>query len=350
MSERFHTSLSDEINRLQELNELDILHTLPEESFDRITRIVRQVFQVPICVISFVTEDKQWFKSCIGLPVELDASRTTDRDISFCQYVVAFKNSFVVPDALEDERFANNPLVQQYGFRFYAGAPLLSEKGNVLGSLCLYDYKTREWKTDDTTLLSEFSRWVMAELELRHKNQQLKQTNQKLHTLSIFDGLTGVFNRRLFDEKLKCEWERALSSLSSVALILIDIDCFKQFNDTYGHLNGDECLKLVAKAIHSASSFPHLLAARYGGEEFAVLLPGLNITEAVEIAEQIRRKVYSLQIPHQNSSTSRYVTLSLGVAADTPSSKDGATLLLEKADQALYRAKASGRNQTTEYK
>lgn len=163
------SSMEDEFKRLQELNDLHIIDTDFEEAFDRITYTVSKIFHVPTCLISLVTDDRQWFKSCIGLPEDLEQSRSTERKLSFCQYVIATKNIVVVNDARIHPWFSANPLVKEYTLLFYAGAPIVTRQGNILGSLCIIDNKPREFNFDQQVLLQNLSHWVAAELEIRNK-------------------------------------------------------------------------------------------------------------------------------------------------------------------------------------
>ncbi len=171
----------------------------------------------------------------------------------------------------------------------------------------------------------------------KEMERMLYEANEKLRKLSMMDGLTGISNRRCFDESLTDEWQTALS------LLLIDIDCFKAYNDTYGHLQGDECLRQVAKALEDA--LPDCLVARYGGEEFAVLLPDTKRIEAFSCAQQLCCRIASLRIEHISSTVDACITASIGAATMYPVRADDKVLLIDGADQALYKAKQQGRNQ-----
>ena len=175
------------------------------------------------------------------------------------------------------------------------------------------------------------------------RERELVELTEKLRRLSNVDGLTEVANRRNFDEELERAWRRAQREGGSVALVMIDIDHFKSYNDEYGHLAGDECLRQVAQVLRTAVNRPFDLVARYGGEEFAVLLPDTRGAGADLVAEQMRASVESLNIPHNTSHTGR-VTISCGVAAATwvPGLVPGG--LIAMADGRLYEAKHAGRN------
>ena len=172
---------------------------------------------------------------------------------------------------------------------------------------------------------------------------ELDTANQELQRLSASDALTGIANRRYFDEHIPREWRRARRNASSVALMMCDVDHFKLFNDTYGHQAGDECLRRVAGAIATSLDRGSDLAARYGGEEFVVVLCETTIGGALIVAEKIRHAVHALNIPHAASSLGR-VTLSIGLAAAVPELDDPSDNLIAIADKALYDAKHGGRD------
>ncbi len=177
---------------------------------------------------------------------------------------------------------------------------------------------------------------------------ELRRANDRLTQLSLSDPMTGIANRRMFDEFLKKEWRRAAREQSPLSLILIDVDNFKKYNDSLGHQQGDMCLIAVAAVLQLHVQRPADLVARYGGEEFAVILPDTNLNGAVHMAETLRRAVRDMRIEHPASETAPYVTLSMGLVSVAPSPTDGdigMETLLARADQALYQAKNSGRDQ-----
>jgi diguanylate cyclase (GGDEF)-like protein/hemerythrin-like metal-binding protein len=183
------------------------------------------------------------------------------------------------------------------------------------------------------------------EITLRKRAEKaLEESNRKLEALSTTDGLTGIANRRYFDQVLAQEHARHARSGAALSLILLDIDLFKAFNDCYGHVLGDECLRRVARVIAACAARPADLAARYGGEEFASILPETDLRGAVAIAERIRQGIIALAIPHQGSQVAGYVTASLGVVT-VSCRKDGVAMeIVDQVDKLLYRAKAAGRN------
>ncbi len=180
---------------------------------------------------------------------------------------------------------------------------------------------------------------------LQESQRQLEKMNLKLLHLSTHDSLTDIANRYYFDQVFRDEWSRTGRDGTPISIIMIDIDQFKKYNDKLGHQQGDQCLSKVAGVLSSSISRPGDLVARYGGEEFVVLLPGTDAKGAEKIAEKIRLKVEEMKTPHPNSDCSDYVTISLGIASTVSEQSKRADSLLLAADQALYRAKAGGRNQ-----
>ncbi|MCA1903845.1 MAG: diguanylate cyclase [Cyanobacteria bacterium KgW148] len=180
--------------------------------------------------------------------------------------------------------------------------------------------------------------------KIEQQARELRHANDQLQRLAMIDGLTQVSNRRFFDERLDQEWRRLARSGEPLSLILCDVDYFKKYNDTYGHLAGDACLQQVAKALQLAVKRPADVVARYGGEEFVIILPETGAAGALHVADQILRQVSSLRIPHRSSDIADHVTVSVGVATTIPSLDTVPSQLVQKADESLYNAKQNGRN------
>lgn len=181
--------------------------------------------------------------------------------------------------------------------------------------------------------------------ELEYVKVELEEANKLLEHLSSHDGLTGILNRRSFDEIMVNEWEQCLNNNEVISLIFIDVDFFKKYNDIYGHIAGDHCLKLVAKVMSNEVFRLSDYVARYGGEEFVIVLPKTDEQEALRIAEIIRIKIKELGIEHRGSKLSE-LTISLGVAESRPNQNNSIKELIHRADTALYRSKSLGRNQS----
>src|SRR3990167_6990685 len=171
----------------------------------------------------------------------------------------------------------------------------------------------------------------------------LKRQSDILRSFALLDGLTGVANRRKFDEELELNWRRSLREQSPLSVIMIDVDHFKRFNDRYGHLAGDAALQAVARALNDVIKRPYDLLARYGGEEFVCVLPSTGQVEAVQIAERMQVSVRALKIAHLDSAVEQMLTVSLGVATVVPNSETTSDALLAEADRQLYQAKQAGR-------
>lgn len=180
---------------------------------------------------------------------------------------------------------------------------------------------------------------------LRESQQQLQKSNFELQRLTNTDGLTGIANRRYFDDYLGAEWRRARRDRLELSLLLIDVDDFKLYNDTYGHVAGDTVLKQVAAALESSIERAADLCARFGGEEFAVILPGIGIDGAVAASQKIAKALEALMIPHATSTVGNVVSVSLGAATIIPQDTQLQTELIEIADRRLYRAKSLGKRQ-----
>ncbi len=197
----------------------------------------------------------------------------------------------------------------------------------------------RQLESQNERLKQEINSRIIAETSLQ-------EANEKLERLVNLDGLTQLANRRCFDEYLEQEWQRLAREQLPLSLVMCDIDFFKNYNDTYGHVAGDDCLRKVSLVFKESIHRPADLAARYGGEEFVLVLPNTGIEGAIQVTEAIRQGLLDLQIHHENSAASKFVTLSMGVTCLVPTVDSHPAVLLTAADYALYRAKELGRNQT----
>lgn len=214
----------------------------------------------------------------------------------------------------------------------------------IWGSLSLWRRQIQSWQEWEVDLVQAVADQLAIAIQQSELYQQLQSANQQLQNLVTVDGLTQISNRRRFDEYFLQEWQRLARDPAPLSLIFCDVDYFKNFNDTYGHLAGDDCLIQVAQAIRRAIHRPGDLVARYGGEEFVVVLPITDINGAIQVVQAIQAEVQRLDIPHAASAVSRQVTLSFGIASTNPVATTSAQELIDRADRALYQAKAEGRN------
>ena len=313
----------DEQVRLNQLRALAILDTPPEERFDRVTRMAKRLFGVPIALVSLVDENRQWFKSCMGLDVS-----ETDRRISFCGHAILNKGVLIINDATQDERFFDNPLVtEDPHIRFYAGQPLRTLSGQGLGTLCIIDRTPRDFSEEDTATLEDLAGMVEREIMAVQ--------------LSVSDELTKVSNRRGFLALTRYSLDLCKRELFPASLVFFDLDKFKDINDTYGHAEGDRALKIFADVMRESFRTSDIFA-RIGGDEFVALLTN---SSADQIQALISRFEASLRSRCTSASLSYFIEFSFGLVAYEPLKHDSVEDMLNDADKAMYENKKSKRNE-----
>jgi diguanylate cyclase (GGDEF)-like protein len=274
-------------------------------------------------ILAAMLEDQYELRFAVSGQDALAAMKDLPRpDLILLDVLLPDMNGYTICERIKEEPVtADIPII----FVTSLGDPEQEEKGFAVGGA---DYIVKPCRA--------------LSIKARIRNQlEMKRTRELLHRLAITDGLTNLANRRHFDEALKQETHRLQRQGGQLSLVLIDVDYFKRFNDYYGHPAGDECLKRIAAVIAAELRRPADLTARIGGEEFACLLPETTLAGAYIVAERIRQTVLSLEMPHQKSTISQYVTLSMGVAVSIGIDPD---LLYQRADIQLYMAKTSGRN------
>lgn len=316
-------NMVEENLRIAALRSFDVLDTPREEAFDRITRLIQNIFNVPIAFISLMDEDRLWHKACLGLD-----EPSVDRKLSFCELVVQSGEPVVIPDLTQDERLRDSVFVTgEAQLRFYAGVPLISSEGQVIGTVCAADRAPRIFADRDRRILVDLAAVVMNELELRRSAE--------------VDVLTGVLSRRAF----KIQAVQALAMMArqrrSASLLMVDVDHFKSINDTYGHAVGDRVLSAVAAICQQQVRSTDIIG-RLGGEEFAVLLPGSDSVNGSRSADKIRIALSEKHFDIGN--VSLRITASFGVSFTGTLADDNLDSLLHEADISLYAAKNRGRN------
>ncbi len=311
----------DESARLETLRSLGVLDTPPEERFDRLTRMAKRLFDVPIALVSIVDENRQWFKSCVGL-----GASETPRDISFCGHAILGDELFIIPNAVEDERFADNPLVaDEPHIRFYAGCPLRAPDGQKLGTLCIIDREPKNFGANDLEALVDLA--SMAEREF-----------SALH-LATTDELTEISNRRGFMTLAEHSLQLCTREGIPASLVFMDLDEFKPINDTFGHAEGDRVLKVFADQLKTTFRDSDLVA-RLGGDEFAALLLNHREENTDQSVTRFRR---ALDQVNEESARGYTISFSYGVVEFDPEKHRTINSLLSEGDAIMYRAKNENR-------
>jgi len=315
------TTPVDEATRIGTLRALDILDSAPEERFDRLTRLAKRLFGVPIALVSLIDTSRQWFKSCDGLGVS-----ETSREISFCGHAILSDDILLIPDALLDERFSDNPLVvNEPHIRFYAGCPLRAPNGSRLGTLCLID---REPRMIDAVELEPLR-------DLAHMAEQELAAVQ----LATTDELTQLSNRRGFTRLA----EHALSLCRRIgtpaSLLFLDLDRFKQINDRYGHAEGDYALRSFATLL--ATTFRDSdVVGRLGGDEFVVLLTNASAQACTEALARLQEAV---DVYNAACERGYELEFSAGQLPYDPMRHASIDSLLQEADVLMYACKRERR-------
>ena len=217
------------------------------------------------------------------------------------------------------------------------------------GVLNIESTRTDFFDAESCAVFDAVSHLVAGAIHFARMADELKLANRKLERMSMSDGLTGIANRRCFDERLQYDWKRLAASGEPLALLLADADAFKPLNDASGHLYGDECLRELARVCEGFAESEHDLVARFGGEELVLLLPGRSLADAREIAERVRIAVEAVAMPHPDSPVAAHVTISIGISAVVPNATHPPESLVAMADRALYSAKLQGRNRVQVY-
>lgn len=304
--------------RLETLRSLEVLDTLPEERFNRVTRMAKRMFRVPIALVSLVDENRQWFKSCIGL-----SASETSREVSFCGHAILDTGVFIIPNACEDSRFADNPLVlNDPNIRFYAGCPL-EVNGYRLGTLCIIDQSPRSFDKEDVEALKDLASMVERELAAVQ--------------LATLDELTDISNRRGFMALAQHSLNLCIRQKFPVVLVFMDLDEFKPINDKFGHAEGDAALIAFARLMKNAFRDSDLFA-RLGGDEFVTLLSSTSKKQAEEVIERFS---HSLNNYNQEAKRGYDVSFSYGIVELNLEQHSTIEELLADGDSLMYELKKS---------
>jgi diguanylate cyclase (GGDEF)-like protein len=305
----------NEEERLKSLYMIDLLDTRDDERFERLTRIGKKLFHVPIALISLLDRDRQWLLACQGLN-----SRETTRDVSFCGHAIMQEGPFIVKDARLDERFHDNPLVTGAPFiRFYAGYPVHLPDGSVVGTLCIIDSMPRDFNEEDIASLMDLAFIVEDEFQVIN--------------MAMTDSLTGVLNRRGFYRSGEKRFKELNRKKKPFNIIYFDLDKFKPINDLWGHSEGDDVLK-----IFSAQLRQHLgsrdIVGRLGGDEFAVLVTTENAIQP--FLDKLRE---SLDLHNQQSGKPYNINYSYGILNSHSGQYGSLVDMVKESDAVMYSEK-----------
>jgi diguanylate cyclase (GGDEF)-like protein len=312
---------ADEGARIDTLRSLHILDTAPEERFDRLTRLAKRLFGVPIALVSLVDANRQWFKSCVGLSVS-----ETPRDVSFCGHAILGDDILLIPDAASDDLFQDNPRVTgDPKIRFYAGCPLQAPNGSTLGTLCVIDVVPRQLNDEDRALLRDLAR--MAEQEIAALQ------------LATMDELTMLSNRRGFEALAQHALNVCKRLAKPASVLFFDLNDFKHINDTYGHAEGDRALATFAELLRTSLRDSDVIG-RLGGDEFVALLTDSTLAGTAEILRRLQQGLDLLNRQLQRGYDIRY---SVGQAEYDVQRHVSIASLLVQADAAMYAHKQASK-------
>lgn len=310
--------------RLNTIDRYEILDTPPEPQFDRIARLVCNVFGLPMGVVSIIDAHRQWYKASAGMKV-----REAYAPDTICRHTLVDGQTIIVPNAMDDPRFAMSPLVQgEPHIRFCASTPMRASDGNLIGTVCGLDNKPRAFSERETQIFEDIAQIAMDAIEMRR--------------IAGTDVLTGAMTRRAFLEVADKAMLRAKRHRQDLVCIMLDIDHFKKINDTFGHQAGDEVLRAVSLICRtSIREVDHF--CRVGGEEFVLLLEQSDPRAAYIVAEKLRLAIAATPIIIGSQPIN--VTASFG-ATQTSTTGYSLDVLMAAADAHLYEAKKAGRNCT----
>lgn len=336
----------EEAKRLSSLLQTNLLDTPIENRFERVTRLLQNMLNVPVTLFNLVDENRQWTKSVQGVEVV-----NTPREQSFCAHTIQGNRIMVVNDARYDERFSDNPLVTgNPNIVFYAGCPVRAPDGEKIGALCAIDRKPRQLQPREMQILRDLAGVLESELRLDEMMRKAEGLEQKLSVAernARIDSLTRLPNRAGMIDMLQRQWATALRQKKPVSLVAADIDHMKNINEKYGRETGDEVLRQMGRVLLSAMRHEDSVCRMEGGE-FVMVLPDCSDDHLTDAVERIRLETMLADIDTEHGIIP--VTLSFGATTIMPDENMQMTDLLEQADVALGVAKERGRNRAVFYR
>ena len=314
--------------RVHDLTMSRLLSIASLPDLDALTQMCQKMFDVDMAAISLVDDKYQWFKSKAGLDLT-----STSRDISFCIWVISHGDHLLVENAAEHSFFSNNPFVTSAPYiRFYSGIPLYSKRGYILGTLCIMHSQPRMMSVHEIELQAYMAR----QAELLIEKYEIEQ-------LAMTDSLTGLYNRRYFDQRARDEISNARRSAQPLSVVVLDIDDFKRINDSFGHSAGDIALIKLARIMKQELRSSDVVS-RVGGEEFHILLPNTPETVALRVAERMRVAIKANPIVlGEPSEEPACLTCSFGISS-LQAQDHHIDSVLKRADAAMYEAKRQGKD------
>lgn len=305
----------NEAARLKSLHKLGLLDTQDDERFERLTRISRRLFQVPIALINLIDRDRQWALACQGIN-----GREMKRDISLCAHAIMVDEPLIITDAREDARFYDNPLVTGTPFiRFYVGYPVRLPDGAVAGTLCLANSEPRSFTGDDIAAMKDVAAIVEDEFQVTH--------------IAMVDSLTDIPNRRGFYAMGEKRFQQLQQQDRDFAILYFDLDKFKPINDLWGHAEGDNVLKIFAALLYQQLG-PDDIAGRLGGDEFAVLLARQSDAKAY-----LCRLREALSVWNQQAAKPYNINYSFGMIASEAGKYASLAEMIGESDSVMYAEK-----------
>lgn len=335
---------ANEAERQRSLDQMLLVDTPDEAAFDRITRIAHKLFDVPIALISIIDTNRQWFKSCIGLPV-----RETGRDISFCGHAIHGNDLFIIADALADERFADNPLVtNEPHIRFYAGQPLSNADGFNVGTLCIIDRKPRQLTGEQKQMLRDLGHWAETTMRLRHLSDSQQRVLRQLYRATsekMIDPQLQIWDRNGITRILQLELEQRGASGAPLIAAMASLDQYQMLLTQYGQQTADAALLQVTRLLRGVVGEQGVVG-RYEQDKLLILRPAATATSIATTGAVLLDSVAGADPLTLDDNRRMTLSLSVGIASLNLSAGNlTCNDVLSVVDQALYTAKRNGGNQ-----